>query len=72
MGSVAPNSTFMISTSSKLPALAPLASPTFTGTITLNGNVTLASASANTITLNDHLVLCTGSNFTTPVSGQQG
>ena len=51
---------------------APLASPTFTGTISLNGNVTLASASANTITLNDHLVLCTGSNFTTPVSGQQG
>ena len=38
----------------------------------MNGNVTLASASANTITLNDHLVLCTGSNFTTPVSGQQG
>ena len=29
-------------------------------------------ASANTITLNDHLVLCTGSNFTTPVDGQQG
>ena len=51
---------------------APKASPTFTGTISLNGNVTLASASANTITLNDHLVLCTGSNFTTPVSGQQG
>jgi hypothetical protein len=50
---------------------APLASPTFTGTISLNGNVTLASASANTITLNDHLVLCTGFNFTTPVSGQQ-
>jgi hypothetical protein len=38
----------------------------------LNDDVTLASASANTITLNDHLVLCTGSNFTTPVSGQQG
>ena len=51
---------------------APKASPTFTGTISLNGNVTLASASANTITLNDHLVLCTGSNFTTPLSGQQG
>ena len=51
---------------------APKASPTFTGTISLNGNVTLASASANTITLNDHLVLCTGSNFTTPISGQQG
>ena len=51
---------------------APKASPTFTGTISLNGNVTLASASANTITLNDHLVLCAGSNFTTPVSGQQG
>jgi hypothetical protein len=44
----------------------------FTGTISLNGDVTLASASANTITLNDLLVLCTGSNFTTSVSGQQG
>jgi hypothetical protein len=38
----------------------------------LNGDVTLTSASANTITLNDQLILCTGSNFTTPVSGQQG
>ena len=32
----------------------------------------MASASANIITLNDHLILCTGSNFTTPTSGQQG
>ena len=51
---------------------APLENPTFTGTINLNGNVSLAQTSANTLTLYDHLVLCTGSNFTTPVSGQQG
>jgi hypothetical protein len=51
---------------------APKASPTFTGNINLSGNVTLASAYTNTLTLNDHLILCTGSNFTTPVSGQQG
>ena len=51
---------------------APKASPTFTGTISLNGDVTLASASTNTLTLNDHLVLVTGANFTTPASGQQG
>ena len=38
----------------------------------MNGDVTLASASTNTLTLNDHLVLVTGSNFTTPISGQQG
>ena len=46
--------------------------PTLTGNINLNGNVTLAQTSANTLTLNDHLVLCTGSNFNTPSSGQQG
>ena len=51
---------------------APKASPTFTGTITMNGDVTLAQTSANTLTLKDHLVLCTGSNFTTPISGQHG
>ena len=51
---------------------APLVDPTFTGNINLNGNVNLAQTSANTLTLNDHLVLCTGSNFTTPGSGQQG
>jgi hypothetical protein len=51
---------------------APLENPTFTGNINLNGNVSLAETSANTLTSNDHLVLCTGSNFTTPVSGQQG
>ena len=51
---------------------APLVNPTFTGNINLNGNVNLAQTSANTLTLNDHLVLCTGSNFTTPGSGQQG
>ena len=51
---------------------APKVSPTFTGTISLNGDVTLASASTNTLTLNDHFVLVTGTNFTTPVSGQQG
>jgi hypothetical protein len=50
----------------------PLVSPTFTGTITMNGDVTLASTSANTFTLKDHLDLVTGSNFTTPVDGQQG
>jgi hypothetical protein len=61
-----------LTTSSAASTYAPKASPTFTGTISLNGDVTLASASANTITLNDHLVLCTGPNFTTPVSGQQG
>ena len=38
----------------------------------MNGNVTLAQTSANTLTLNDHLILCTGTNFPTPVSGQQG
>ena len=38
----------------------------------MNGDATLASAYTNTLTLNDHLVLCTGSNFTTPVDGQQG
>ena len=38
----------------------------------MNGDVTLASASTNRLTLNDHLVLCTGSNFTTLVDGQQG
>ena len=51
---------------------APLVDPTFTGNINLNGNVSLAQTSANTLTLNDHLVLCTGSNFTTSGSGQQG
>ena len=51
---------------------APLVDPTLTGNINLNGNVTLAQTSANTLTLNDHLVLCTGSNFATPASGQQG
>jgi hypothetical protein len=51
---------------------APLVDPTFTGNINLDGNVTLAQTSANTLTLNDHLNLCTGSNFATPVSGQQG
>ena len=38
----------------------------------MNGDVTLAATSANTLTLKDHLVLVTGSNFTTPLSGQQG
>jgi hypothetical protein len=61
-----------LTTSSASSTYAPKASPTFTGTISLNGDVTLASAYTNTLTLNDHLVLCTGSNFTTPVSGQQG
>ena len=51
---------------------APLASPTFTGTITMSGDVTLAATSANTLTLKDHLVLVTGTNFITPVNGQQG
>jgi hypothetical protein len=48
---------------------APKASLTFGGDIILNGNVTLAQTSANSLTLNVHLILCTGSNFT---SGQQG
>ena len=61
-----------LTTSNAASTYAPKASPTFTGTISLNGDVTLASAYTNTLTLNDHLVLCTGSNFTTPVSGQQG
>ena len=64
--------TTYLTTSSAASTYAPKASPTFTGTISLNGDVTLASASANTITLNDHLVLCTGSNFTAPLSVQQG
>jgi hypothetical protein len=51
---------------------APKASPTFSGDIVLNGNVTLAQTSANSLTLNDHLILCTGSNFLTPVNGPQG
>ena len=61
-----------LTTSSAASTYAPKASPTFTGTISLNGDVTLASASTNTLTLNDHLVLVTGTNFTTPISGQQG
>jgi hypothetical protein len=51
---------------------APLIDPTFTGNVNLNGNVTLAQTSANSLTLNDHLILCKGLNFPTPVSGQQG
>ena len=61
-----------MTTSTASSTYAPKASPTFTGTISLNGDVTLASASTNTLTLNDHLVLVTGTNFTTPISGQQG
>ena len=38
----------------------------------MNGDVTLAQTSANTLTLKDHLVLVTGTNFTTPADGQQG
>lgn len=45
---------------------APKASPTFTGNIVLNGNVTLAETSANSLTLNDNLSLCTGTNYATP------
>ena len=57
---------------SKITEYALKANPTFTGTITMNGDVTLAQTSANTLTLKDHLVLVTGTNFTTPVDGQQG
>ena len=49
-----------------------MVNPIFTGNINLNGNVTLAQTSAITLTLNDHLILCTGSNFTPPVNDQQG
>ena len=45
---------------------APLVSPTFTGNIVLNGNVTLAQTKANSLTLNDNLSLCTGTNYATP------
>ena len=45
---------------------APKASPTFTGSIVSNGNVSLAQTSANTLTLNDNLSLCTGTNYATP------
>ena len=57
---------------SKITEYALKANPTFTGTITMNGDVTLAQTSANTLTLKDHLVLVTGTNFTTPGDGQQG
>ena len=45
---------------------APSVSPTFTGNIVLNGNVTLAQTKANSLTLNDNLSLCTGTNYATP------
>ena len=45
---------------------APKVSPTFTGNIVLNGNVTLAETSANSLTLNDNLLLCAGTHYATP------
>jgi hypothetical protein len=53
-------------TSSASSTYAPLVSSTFTENIVLNGNVTLAQTSANTLTLNDNLLLCTGTNYATP------
>ena len=41
---------------------APKVSPTFTGNIVLNGNVTLAETSANSLTLNNNLSLCSDSS----------
>ena len=59
-----------LTTSSASSTYAPLVSPTFTENIVLNGNVTLAQTSANTLTLNDHLILCTGTNWSVPSTGR--
>jgi len=58
-----------LTTSSASSTYAPLVSPTFTENIVFNGNVTLAQTSENTLTLNDHLILCTGTNWSVPSTG---